>query len=203
MPPIPVPRRAERPPATPEELVIPAAATFVRMAQALTEHEGKWEEVLAALKDAGIPIAADSGSLYGLAAQKMIDGSTAIVWSWDTFKVSLHTNTYSPNQDTDDFWNDATNEVTGTGYTTLGATLGSKASTYDTTTDQVRLDAADTSWTTSTITARRAVVWNDTAGASTTDPVLGWLDFGADVSTTAGTFQITWDATGIIVYDVT
>jgi hypothetical protein len=27
--------------------------------------------------------------------------------------------------------------------------------------------------------------------------------FGADVSTTAGTFQITWDATGIWIIDVT
>jgi hypothetical protein len=47
------------------------------------------------------------------------------------------------------------------------------------------------------------VVWNDTAGASTTDPVIGWVDFGADVSTTNGTFSIVWDATGIVVYDVT
>jgi hypothetical protein len=29
------------------------------------------------------------------------------------------------------------------------------------------------------------------------------VDFGADVSTTAGTFAIVWDATGIVVYDVT
>jgi hypothetical protein len=47
------------------------------------------------------------------------------------------------------------------------------------------------------------VIYNDTAGASSTDPVGGWVDFGADVSTTAGTFQITWDATGIVVFDVT
>lgn len=116
--------------------------------------------------------------------------------------MSLHTNSYSPAQDTDDFWNDATNEVTGTGYTTGGATLGTKTSTYDTATDTIRLDAADTTWTTSTITARRAVIYKST-GTSSTSPVIGWLDFGADVSTTAGTFQITWDATGIVVYDVT
>jgi hypothetical protein len=92
--------------------------------------------------------------------------------------------------------------ATGT-YVAGGLTLGSKASTYDTATDQVRLDGADFSATGTTTTARRAVVWNDTAGASTTDPVIGWVDFGADVSTTNGTFSIVWDATGIVVYDVT
>jgi hypothetical protein len=36
-----------------------------------------------------------------------------------------------------------------------------------------------------------------------TSPLMGLVDFGGTVSTTAGTFQITWDATGIIVIDVT
>lgn len=143
-------------------------------------------------------------SLFGLGWQKQIEGSTGkFVWSSDTFKVSLSTSTFSPNVDTMDFFNDVTNEVTGTGYTSGGATLASKTSTYDTATDQVRLDAADTSWTTSTITARYAVVWYDTAGASSTDPILGLVNFESDVSTTAGTLQITWDATGIFNFDLT
>jgi hypothetical protein len=145
-----------------------------------------------------------TGSLYGLTAQKMLDGSTALVWGTDAQQVTLHTSTYTPDQDNHDFFNDATNELTTTGgYTAGGVTLASKTSTYDTATDTIRLDAADVSWTSSTITARRAVIWTNTAGASSTDPVIGWLDFGVDVSTSAGTFAITWDATGIIVYDVT
>jgi hypothetical protein len=143
-------------------------------------------------------------SMFGLAWQKQIEGSTGRwVWASDTFKVALTTSTYSPNVDTHDFFNDVTNEVSGTGYTSGGATLGSKTSTYDTASDQVRLDAADTSWTTSTITARYAVVYYDTAGASSTDPVMGLVNFESDVSTTAGTFQITWDATGLFVVDAT
>jgi hypothetical protein len=145
-----------------------------------------------------------TGSLYGLTAQKMLDGSTALVWGTDAQQVTLHTSTYTPDQDNHAFFSSATNELTTTGgYTAGGVTLASKTSTYDTATDTIRLDAADVSWTSSTITARRAVVWTNTAGASTTDPVIGWLDFGVDVSTSAGTFAITWDATGIIVYDVT
>jgi hypothetical protein len=143
-----------------------------------------------------------TATLYGLTAQKEIDGSGAINWTSDTIKVALCTSSYVPNQDTHDFFNDVTNEVTGTGYTAGGASLASKTSTYDTASDQVRLDAADTSWTTSTITARFAVVYKST-GTASTSPLIGWVDFGADVSTTAGTFQITWDPTGVVVYDVT
>jgi hypothetical protein len=47
------------------------------------------------------------------------------------------------------------------------------------------------------------VLWVNTAGASSTDPILGNVDFGATVTTTAGTFTITWDATGIFVFDLT
>jgi hypothetical protein len=141
---------------------------------------------------------------YGVPAKNRSDGTAngSINWASDTINVGLTTATYTVDIDTHDFWNDVTNEVTGTGYSAGGATLGSKASSYDTATDQARFDAADTSWTTSTITARRAVVYKST-GTATTSPLISYVDFGADVSTTAGTFQITWDATGIWIIDVT
>lgn len=151
-------------------------------------------------------VMAVTAGLYGVPTKNRSDGTTngSVNWSsgGDTIKCSLHTVTYVPNIDTDDFWNDATNEVTGTGYTTGGATLGTLASSYDTASDQARFDAADTSWTTSTITARIAVVYKST-GTSTTSPLVSFVNFGADVSTTAGTFQITWDATGVWLIDVT
>lgn len=143
-------------------------------------------------------------SMYGLGWQKQIEGGTGrFVWASDTIKVALATSSYTPNVDTHDFFSDVTNEVTGTGYTAGGATLASKTSTYDTASDQIRLDAADVQWTSSTITARYGVIWYDTAGADTTDPLLGLVNFESDVSTTAGTFQITWDATGVFVVDCT
>jgi hypothetical protein len=185
------------------EPVLPNVAQLIDGLTQLQGNEKAWKRAIEAMKEAGIPIGVVTGSLYGLTSQAMIDGSTPIVWSSATIKVAQTTSAYTPNQDTNHFFSDVTNEITGTGYSAGGATLGSKTSTYDTATDQIRLDAADTSWASSTLTARRAVVWNDTAGASTTDPVMGWVDYGADVSTTNGTFQITWDATGIIVYDVT
>lgn len=185
------------------ELFVPSVEQLVAAAKWMQEDPKAWDRVLEQLREEGIPLAAVTGFLYGVPWKAQIEGSATTVWSSNTIKVPLTTSSYSPNQDTDDFFNDVTNEVSGTGYTAGGPTLASKSSSYDTASDQVRLDAGDVSITSSTITARHAVLVNTSPGTSATDPVLGQLDFGADVSTTNGTFAITWDATGIIVYDLT
>lgn len=141
-----------------------------------------------------------TATIYGNGMKKIQNGNIDL--DTDTFKALLTTSSYTPDQDAHDFRDDVTNEITGTGYTAGGATLASAAATYDTATDQIRLDAADTTWTTSTLTARIAVVYKST-GTSSTSPLIAFVNFGADVSTTAGTFQITWDATGIFIIDVT
>lgn len=123
-------------------------------------------------------------------------GSAPINWTGDTLKVALCTSSFTPDQDTMDFFDDVTNEVSGTGYTAGGATLTSAAKSYTAGTNVVALDADDVSWTTATITARYAVIYKDT-GTPSTSPLIGYVDFGADVSSTGGTFAITWDAAGI------
>jgi hypothetical protein len=185
------------------EPIVPSPLTIVQGLAALHEHGEYWERTLQAIRDAGLPLNAVTAALAGLTWQKQIDGSSVSIWSSATVQCSLHT-AYTFNNDTHDFFDDASaTEITGTGYTANGVTLASKTSTYDTATDQIRLDAADVSWTTSTLSATDAVVWVNTAGASSTDPIMGNVDFGATVTTTAGTFAITWDPTGIIVFDVT
>ena len=59
------------------------------------------------------------------------------------------------------------------------------------------LDAADTTWASSTITARYAVIY-DSTGTSSTSALIGYVDFGSDQASTNGNFTITWDATGIV-----
>ena len=116
----------------------------------------------------------------------------------DTIKVALVSSSYTPDQDAHDYWNDVSSyEVTGTGYTAGGATLASKTATYDSATNVVILDAADTTWASSTITARYAVIY-DSTGTSSTSPLIGYVDFGSDQSSTSGNFTITWDSTGIV-----
>lgn len=116
----------------------------------------------------------------------------------DTIKVALLTSAYTPNQDTHDYFNDVSaNEVTGTGYTAGGITLSSKTATYDSGTNVIVLDAADVTWSSSTITARYAVVY-DSTGTASTSALIGYVDFGSDQSSTNGNFTITWDSTGIV-----
>jgi hypothetical protein len=116
----------------------------------------------------------------------------------DTIKVALLSSSYTPDQDAHDYLNDvSTYEVSGTGYTAGGNTLGSKTATYDSANNVVILDAADTTWSSSTITARYAVVYGST-GTASTSPLIGYVDFGSDQSSTNGNFTITWDSTGIV-----
>lgn len=120
----------------------------------------------------------------------------------DTIKVALVTSSYTFDQDAHDYFNDITNEVTGTGYTAGGATLGSPTISYTGGSNTFAFDGADVSWTTSTITARGAVVYDSTPATDATRPLICFVDFGADVSTTAGTFLLTFDAAGIATVTV-
>ena len=141
--------------------------------------------------------------LYGLTQEKVVEQAGADVnILTGTAKMSLHTNTYSPNRDTDDFFNDATNEIAGgSGY--AQQTLGGKTVTYDTASDEVRFDCNDITFSFSAgNTWRHGVVWIDTAGASTTDPLYGLLTWDSD-QTVSTTYTLTIDAAGLFFWDTT
>lgn len=117
----------------------------------------------------------------------------------DVLKCMMTTSSYSPNQDTHDYKNDVTNEVTGTNYTATGVTLASKVFNYTAGTNIVMLDADNPSWASSTITnARNAVFYNSTPGADSSRGLISYVNFGGDVSTIAGLFQITLSASGLL-----
>lgn len=190
---------------------------------------------------------------------------TAVDLDSDTIKVALTTSSYTPNFNTHDFFNDVTNEITGTGYSAGGATLTGVTVTYtaanswgtpwaastafsagdivrptsgngyvyraqnsgtsagseptwpttlgDEVTDSgvtwtlvgagvLAIDAADASWASSTLTARRAVVYDATPATAATQPLICCLEFDADVSTTNGTFAIQWDSQGLVLIPI-
>lgn len=133
--------------------------------------------------------------IYNSFKKKIQDGSIDL--DTDTIKVALVTSSYTPDQDSHDFFDDVTNEVSGTGYSAGGATLGTVTVTQDNTNNRGVFDAADTSWASSTITARGAVIYKST-GTAATSPLIAYIDFGQDYSSTAATFQITWNASGIL-----
>ena len=132
-------------------------------------------------------------TVYAKAFNKEIDFDT------DTIKVALLTSSYTPAQTTHDYYDDVVaNEVSGTGYTAGGQALASKTVTQDTGNKVTIFDAADVTWASSTITARYAVIYDDTPSTNATKPLLGYVDFGSDQSSSNGNFTLTWDATGII-----
>lgn len=141
-----------------------------------------------------------TAKFYGLVFQSAFNKE--IDFNSDTIKCMLCTSTYAPNQDTHQYKSDVTNEVTGTGYTAGGATVSTPTIGYTAATNVLKLDGADVSWASSTITARYAVVYDDTPATNATKPLVCYVDFGADVSSSNGTFSITWDAAGIATVTV-
>jgi hypothetical protein len=120
----------------------------------------------------------------------------------DVIKVMLVTSAYTPNQDTHRYKASITGESTGTGYTAGGATLSVSPLSYNASTNTLMFDADDVSWPSSTVSARYAVIYDSSPGSDATRPLIGYVDFGEDVSTTSGTFQITWSASGILTLTV-
>jgi hypothetical protein len=113
----------------------------------------------------------------------------------DTFKIALYTNSASFDATTTAYT--TSNEVTGTNYTAGGNTLTRVDPTSSGTT--AFTDFADTTWASSTITARGAMIYNDTAAGN---PAVVILDFGSDKTSTNGDFTVvfpTADASNAII----
>ena len=133
--------------------------------------------------------------LYGKAQAAIMNKE--VDWTTDTIKVALTTSAHIPDP-TDDYFNDITNEITGTGYTAGGATLATCTATYTAATKTLALDAADTAWTGATFTAHYAHIYDAQSGAAATSPLLVYVDFGSNVSVAGGTLTLSWNAAGII-----
>jgi hypothetical protein len=118
----------------------------------------------------------------------------------DTFKVALYTAASDIGPNTTVYT--TSNEVVGTGYTAGGNVLTINPSpTYGTNSSNIPVAFVsfnDTSWPSSTFTARGALIYNASKG----NKAVAVLNFGADKTTTNDTFQIifpTPDANSAIV----
>lgn len=107
--------------------------------------------------------------------------------SADTFKIALYTSSATLDATTTTY--SVTNEVSGTGYSAGGNTL-TVAQVPTSTSTTAWLDFSDTTWSTATITANGALIYNDTQG----DRAVAVLAFGGDKTSTAGDFTIVFPA---------
>ena len=101
----------------------------------------------------------------------------------NSFKMALYTNSASFTAATTAYT--TSNEVSGTGYSAGGQGLTNVDPLTSGTTAYAEF--GDITWGSSTITARGALIYNDTASG---DPTLVVLDFGSDKSSSSGDFAV-------------
>lgn len=105
----------------------------------------------------------------------------------DTFKIALYSSAATLDATTTAYT--ATNEVPNSGsYAAGGGILTNISPTTSGTTAFTDFD--DISFTTATINARGALIYNTTPSHTYTNPSVAVLDFGGDKISTAGTFTI-------------
>jgi len=94
--------------------------------------------------------------------------------------------------DTFDFRSDIANEVAASGtYATGGAAVTCTVGSVDTTNNRVAVTFGNPApFTSATITARGAWIYK-VIGSAATDELVTFVDFGADITSTAGTFTAT------------
>ena len=134
--------------------------------------------------------------VYNSAKVKLGNGS--IDWDTDTIKMALVTESYTPDIDAHDFWDDVSaNEVSASGsYSTGGVTLTTSV-TQDNTNNRGVYDANDVSITSFTGTFRYGVVYKST-GTAATSPLICVVDFtGSNIVVLNGTFSCTINAAGV------
>lgn len=158
-------------------------------------------------------------TLIDLLNTTALTGNTAALGPYllTTDKIALHSNSLT--QGTAPINYDAaspnwanTNEVSGTNWA-AGGKLFSAAAAGGTSTapafsispaGSIMYDMADVDVATTTLTAvRGCIMYADalTAPAALVDAMLVAVTFGADFSTVAGTFHITWDTLGVWAID--
>jgi hypothetical protein len=136
-----------------------------------------------------------TSKFYGLFFKSLTNAEVNL--TSHALKVMLVDGTYTPNQDTHRYKSDITGEISGTGYVAGGTTVGSVTVSYDASLNKLSFDAADATWPASTISARYAILYDSSPASDATRPLIGYVDFGGVISSTAAQFAVVWDSAGV------
>ena len=115
-------------------------------------------------------------------------GTSTTTGSGNAFKVALYTSSASLGASTTAY--SSTNESSGTAYSAGGAALTNVTPTTSSTT--ALTDFSDVTWTSSSVTARGAVIYNSSTAAGSANRAVLVLNFGSDKSSSSGDFTITF-----------
>jgi len=146
-------------------------------------------------------MAITAAGLYGLTLEKFFIDTAGVSLEAELNKIALVQDGYTPDFDVHDFHADLTNEVTGTGYTAQGVAATTTEITLSGGT--LTFDAADTVYSTVTITDAMAGVLALAVGSSATNQLVCLQDFVTAASATAANFTIQNSAGGIWTLDYT
>ena len=122
--------------------------------------------------------------------KELMEGTHDLATSGDTFKLALYTSSSSINSAATTIYT-VSDEVANSGtYAAGGGTLAGQTVTTDGTT--AICNFTDLEFTSATITARYALIYN----SSESNAAVCVLDFSTDQTATAGTFKIDFPASG-------
>lgn len=138
-----------------------------------------------------------TANFFGLAVKDMVTGTLTGHLQQGPMGAVLTTG-YAWNQDTDHFVTSAmANEISGTGYTSLGATVTGSTVSYDSASNEVRWTFANPTWTSASFSASQMVIYDRFSGGTTTTwPILMYVEFGGTQTVSSGTFSYVVPATG-------
>lgn len=140
-------------------------------------------------------MAQGNGVIYNNFKEQVMEGEFDLASGADAIKVALVSSGYTPNIDTHTQWSDASgSELSGTGYTAGGETLGSQDVTQDNTNDLGKFDGANVTWTgLDAGTPAYCVMYDDTHAS---DLLLAYWE--VTTASNGGDYTLAWHADGII-----
>ena len=112
-----------------------------------------------------------------------------------SYKAMLVSSSYAENRGVHTKRSDVTGEISGTGYTAGGAAVTLSA-TLNTTAHKLTLSIGGVSWSSSTLTARKLIVYRARGGASSADELVCCVDNVADLVSSGSTMawaSSTWE----------
>lgn len=126
------------------------------------------------------------------------NGSTSIDWQNDVIRMALVDNMYTPELDSEVWWDDIEQfEVAGANYTPGGVQVQVDSVELDSVSKEVRVNVSGTHlWEADPDgfeDVRFAVIYKDN-GDPTTSPLVGYVDFGIDRSNVLVDLIIIWPA---------
>jgi hypothetical protein len=140
-----------------------------------------------------------SGKAYGNFFIKSL--SKEISYLTENIKIMLVKDTYTPDEDLHVYLSSVrSHEVaSGDGYTTGGITLTNKFLNYDAPTNTISLGADNVTWDDSSITARYAVIYDDFPATDNIKPLIAYVDFGRNYTSSESDFSLIWNDNVILI----